>query len=375
MRQQRPILIVLGTRPEGIKLLPLYLACKRAGLPVLLCNTGQHEELLAPLFDLFQVVPDVDFSVAKQGQTLSYLTQAILEKCETLFKEIDPSLVVVQGDTTTAFAAALSAFYARIPIAHVEAGLRTNDLSSPFPEEMNRKFIALVAQYHFAPTQAAVANLLLQGAYRNTVFCVGNTVVDALRIIQERIRAGLVLIDQNMKDVVEAAHKKSYKMVLMTMHRRESWDGGIERVLKTIERLLSVYQDLFFIFPCHPNPVIQKVIHASKLSEHERFFTCPAVAYHDLVYLLSMSDFVMTDSGGIQEEAASLGKVTLVLREHTERMESVWAGLSFIVGTDEHKIMHAVACVYARTEIKSNRSLYGDGYACEKIVENVRSMV
>jgi UDP-N-acetylglucosamine 2-epimerase (non-hydrolysing) len=366
----QPILIVIGTRPEGIKLLPVYFACKSAGLPVLLCSTSQHDLLLKSVFELFGVEPDYDLEVMKKDQDLFYLTQIILSKMQGVLQELKPSLVLVQGDTTTAMVTALAAFYCRISVGHVEAGLRTNDLYSPFPEEMNRRFITLVAAYHFAPTPAAVANVLLQGVHRNAVFCTGNTVVDALRTIEQKIASQELKIDSKLARVLHDAQSQNFKLVLLTMHRRESLADGIDRVLEVVVDDLELYPDLFVIFPYHPNPLVKAALERSGLINHTRAYVREAVAYHDLVYLLTQVDWVMTDSGGIQEEAASLGKPTLVLRDHTERMESVWASISHIVGTDKEKIKHGIARMYAHPAHAALRNdLYGDGRAAEKIVQ------
>lgn len=364
----QPILIVVGTRPEAIKLLPVYFACKRARLPVVLCTTSQHEELAQVVFKLFDVQCDYDLHVMKPKQDLFYVTQAVLGKIKEVLLAVKPSMVLVQGDTTTSMAASLAAFYAQIPIGHVEAGLRTHDMNSPFPEEMNRRFISLVAEYHFAPTAAATANILTQGVHRDNVFCVGNTVVDALQYILTKINAGSMVVASSINDIISFAQKQSYSIVLLTMHRRESFNGGIDRVLSTIKETLDKHPQMFIIFPYHPNPAVKEAIARTQFSEHERVHVCQALAYHDLVYVLSASDWVMTDSGGLQEEATSLGKPTLVLRNNTERMESVWAGMSYIVGTDREKIISGVALMNKGIVVVAQyQNLYGDGHAAEKI--------
>lgn len=366
----QPILIVIGTRPEGIKLLPVYFSCRKLGLPVVLCATSQHDTLLKSVFELFGVVPDYDLDVMKPGQDLFYLTTVILNKMKEVLQSVKPSMVLVQGDTTTAMVAALAAFYSNIPISHVEAGLRTNDLLSPFPEEMNRRFITLVAKYHFAPTTGAVANVLLQGVHRNAVYCTGNTVVDALRMIQDKIVTKELIVHEDVQKVVEQAQARGNKLVLLTMHRRESLADGIDRVLAAVANALKKYPDLFILFPYHPNPLVKEAIQRSGLMHHERMHICEAVAYHDMVYILSQVHWVMTDSGGIQEEAASLGKPTLVLREHTERMESVWASMSSMVGTDKEKIKEGIANLYAHASgVSFHKDLYGDGHAAEQIAQ------
>lgn len=337
---------------------------------MVLCATSQHDTLLKSVFELFGVVPDYDLDVMKPGQDLFYLTTVILNKMKEVLQSVKPSMVLVQGDTTTAMVAALAAFYSNIPISHVEAGLRTNDLLSPFPEEMNRRFITLVAKYHFAPTTGAVANVLLQGVHRNAVYCTGNTVVDALRMIQDKIVTKELIVHEDVQKVVEQAQARGNKLVLLTMHRRESLADGIDRVLAAVANALKKYPDLFILFPYHPNPLVKEAIQRSGLMHHERMHICEAVAYHDMVYILSQVHWVMTDSGGIQEEAASLGKPTLVLREHTERMESVWASMSSMVGTDKEKIKEGIANLYAHASgVSFHKDLYGDGHAAEQIAQ------
>ncbi len=371
---QQPILIVVGTRPEAIKLLPVYFACKQAQLPVVLCSTSQHDTLVKSVFELFGVVPDYDGEIMKRDQDLFHITQAVLGVMRDILAKVQPSLVLVQGDTTTAMAAALAAFYARVPVGHVEAGLRTHDLQSPFPEEMNRRFISLIAAYHFAPTSAAVANVLLQGGHRNTVFCTGNTVVDALRLIQAKITDGSATVSAHIRDRVSYARAQGYRIALCTIHRRESFSGGILTALDALVQSLERHSNLYILLPAHPNPLVRKAIEASGIGRHSRVYLCDAVKYHDLVYMLSAVDWVITDSGGIQEEAASLGKQTLVLRDHTERMESVWAGITHLVGTNADKIKAGIDAMMSAKEIphKGASDVYGDGRAAERIVGIVR---
>lgn len=373
----QPVLIVIGTRPEGIKLIPVYNALKNAQVPVRICSTNQHDTLLKKVFALFNVFPDYEFDIMRPGQDLFYITTTVLSNMKDLLESVDPELVIVQGDTTTAMAAAMAAFYKQIPIAHVEAGLRTNDLTSPFPEEMNRRFISIVAAYHFAPTSAAAAHVLAQGVHRDAVFCTGNTVVDALYSIQEKIESGAVIVTQSVREAVADAKAKGHAVVLLTMHRRESFDGGIERTLSTIKKAVDRYLDMHIFFPYHPNPHVISAMKEADIFNHERITIFEALDYHDLVYLLTVSSWVMTDSGGIQEEATSLGKRTLVLRNHTERMEGVWAGLAHVVGTDPERIMEGIASMMTNTRVREVYSLkgqnvYGDGHAAEKIAQVIQ---
>ena len=364
----QPILIVIGTRPEGIKMIPVYHALKHAGLAVQLCSTSQHDQLLSQVFELFGIKPDFELHIMKPGQDLFYITQAVLEKVKEVLLRVQPSMVLVQGDTTSAMAAALAAFYLHIKIGHVEAGLRTNDLYSPFPEEMNRRFISLLAAYHFAPTAAAAAHVLAQGVHRDAVFCTGNTVVDALHSIQEKISQSVVVLSPVIQEKIQIAKSRNYKVVLLTIHRRESFDGGIMRVLSQIKKALEKYKDLMIIYPHHPNPQVLEAITDADIQEHERFFITSAMDYHDLVYVLGACDWVMTDSGGIQEEATSIGKPVIVLRDHTERVEGVWAGLALLVGTDAERIKESIEKMMLGHDLPRKRpGLYGDGHAAEKI--------
>lgn len=364
----QPILIVIGTRPEGIKMIPVYHALKHVGLPVLICSTSQHDQLLTQVFTIFDVKPDFELHIMKPGQDLFYITQAVLTKVKEVLHSVQPSLVLVQGDTTSAMAAALAAFYMHIKIGHVEAGLRTNDLYSPFPEEMNRRFISLLARYHFAPTAAAAAHVLAQGVHRDAVFCTGNTVVDALYAIQEKINNNSIQVSEHITEKISYARAHNKKLVLLTIHRRESLGDGIRSVLQAVKEALKQHEDLMILYPQHPNPAVRSAIEEVGLAHHDRLMISPALDYHDLIYILGACDWVMTDSGGIQEEAISLGKPVLVLREHTERLEGVWAGLALLVGTDSTKIKESVAkMMQSKQVVYKNQNLYGDGHAAQKI--------
>lgn len=376
-RDIQPIVIIVGTRPEGIKMVPVYRALKRVGLPVLFCSTMQHDELLSQVLDLFAVRPDFDLKVMRQGQDLFYLTQSILQKTKDVFRRVQPSMVLVQGDTTSTMAAALSAFYCGIPVGHVEAGLRTDDIRSPFPEEMNRRVVGTVADFHFAPTAHAAAQLLAQGVDRSKVFCTGNTVVDALRIIKDTIESGAVSINPAIEQAVVQCKKQNKKIMLLTAHRRESFSGGIVRILESTKEFLTKHPTVFCFYPFHPNPHVIQAIEEVGLSRLPNICLTEPLAYKELAYLLLHLDWVLTDSGGIQEEAVSLGKPVLVLREKTERAEGVWAGLATMVGTDKKKIMDNLNALLAGdcTENTGNVSVYGDGYAADKIVHIIKGVI
>jgi UDP-N-acetylglucosamine 2-epimerase (non-hydrolysing) len=228
-----PVVLIIGTRPEGIKLLPLYFALQHADIPTFICSTAQHSELLSEVFEIFGVTPDVSLNIMRPGQDLFYVTQSVLQKTKELFMQINPSLVVVQGDTTSGMAAALAAFYLKVPVAHVEAGLRTDDIHAPFPEEMNRRVLRVLSSYHFAPTSWSAAQLLSEGVEKKNVFCLGNTVVDALRLIGNAIDNEKVSVSSRVRSIVERTRIAGQRLMLFTMHRRESFDGGIQRVLHT----------------------------------------------------------------------------------------------------------------------------------------------
>ena len=369
-------MLVVGTRPEGIKMMPVYFALKHAGIPVVLCSTGQHCDLLEEVFTLFSVIPAIKLSLMKPGQDLSYLTCAVLESMKQVYLEYKPSLVLVQGDTTTVMAAALAAFYEKIPIGHVEAGLRTGDMLSPYPEEANRCMVGLLAQYHFAPTSLATGNLLAEGKKRETVFCVGNTVVDALRIIEEKIKNKEVFLRPDLLSALKKVDEYGYKKVLVTAHRRESFPDGIVRIIGAVKKYAQAHPDTAFFYPYHPNPVVIDALKNRGLEEQDNVFLFPPLAYHELVFLVQSVDCVMTDSGGIQEEAVSMGKRTLVLREKSERMEGVWEGLATLVGTEENAILKALASVLNdnKKQHKMRSFVYGDGFSADRIVRIIKTL-
>lgn len=369
----KPVLIVVGTRPEGIKMAPVYFALKALGIPTVLCSTFQHTSLLEEVFAVFGIQPDVHLSLMKPNQDLFHVTAAALEGLKKLYSEINPSFVVVHGDTTTTFSASLAAFYMKLPVAHVEAGLRTGDIYSPFPEEMNRRLVGNIAALNFAPTHQAIANLLSEGINRESIYYVGNTVKDSLRIVLEKIKAGFKLNPELVFEV-ESAKSQKKKIVLVTAHRRESFDGGIQNILSAIKNWATTFDDVQFFFPCHPNPNVLKVVDELGLKNINNIFCMEPISYPNLVYLLENSDAVVTDSGGIQEEAACLGKPIVVVREHTDRPESVWAGLAKVVGTDKLKIEQALnQFLYGDKSAMQDGLLYGDGYAANKIANIINS--
>ncbi|MEX0849121.1 MAG: UDP-N-acetylglucosamine 2-epimerase (non-hydrolyzing) [Candidatus Dependentiae bacterium] len=373
MASSSPIVLIIGTRPEGIKMLPVYFALKEADVPVVLCSTMQHDQLLQDVFDLFGVMPDIDLGVMRIKQDLFYVTQSLLQKTKEVFQKVQPSLVLVQGDTTSTMAAAMAAFYLKIPVGHIEAGLRTDDIYAPFPEEMNRRVVSTFAQFHFAPTSLALDNLRAEQIDEQKLFCTGNTVVDALRIMQNKIVSNEIVISSHIKKMVQQCKADNKKLVLLTMHRRESFNGGIKRVLQTVQTFLQNYEDVFCVYPFHPNPHVVDVLQEIGLSELNNCYVSEPLPYQDLVYLLSHADFVLTDSGGIQEEAISLGKPTIVLREKTERKEGVIEGLAQLVGTDQQKLNSALQNIYMQNDTTLPSVIYGDGFASEKIAEILKT--
>ena len=371
---QKPILLVVGTRAEAVKLIPLYLALKKTGIPSLLCATFQHFELLEQACQIFDVVPDFNLKVMKKDQDLFYLQNVILQKTRQIYLKVNPALILVHGDTTTTMASALAAFYMHIPVGHVEAGLRTGNINSPFPEEMNRKLVGQIATYHFAPTAFSAANLLAEGIKRENVFCTGNTVVDALFWMREKIEKKEVKVDQKLKSIVQDCKQKKQKIILLTAHRRESFGAGLLRILYAIKKFAQKHADVFIFYPVHPNPNVLKAVEESGIKSVKNIFTTSPILYKDLVYLLMNIDFVATDSGGVQEEAVSLGKRVLVLRDVTERWEGVWDGSEILVGTNQDLILKTMEEFYNLSDLNLKvSSIYGDGNACKRIVSIIKT--
>ncbi len=370
----RPVMVVVGTRPEGIKMMPLYFALKQANIPTILCATSQHSTLLSDIFSVFGVSPDLDLKIMKHNQDLFHVTTTVLHEMQNIYKNYQPSLVCVQGDTTTVMAAGMAAFYSRIPVAHIEAGLRTGDFDSPYPEEFNRTSLGLITTYHFAPTAQAVGNLLGEGKKRENVFYVGNTVVDALRIIENKIINKELIIDCLIENFFKNAHEYGHNTLLFTMHRRESFGYGLYVILQALKDFALTHPNVVILYPYHPNPDVLEIIKKINLSSVVNIILVEPLSYKDLAYVLLNIDIVATDSGGIQEEAVSLGKHVLVLREKSERMEGVWEGLASIIGfnaekftVELEKILNNLSLVFVR------KNIYGDGFASEKIVKIIQN--
>ncbi len=360
-------LLVCGTRPEGIKLAPVYRALNaHPGFEVRLCVTGQHRELLDPILGFFDIKPDVDLALMRPGQTLFDVTSGALLGLRGELESFKPDVVVVQGDTTTALAGALAAFYSRTRVAHVEAGLRTGDKYSPYPEEMNRVLISRLADWHFAPTEGSAAHLAQEGV-REGVHVVGNTVIDAL------LQAHAVVKRRGPEFAARFPFlEEGRRMVLVTGHRRESFGAPFESMCRALARIGRAHPDIQLVYPMHLNPNVREPVQRL-LSGVANVHLIEPVDYPALVWLLARSHFVLTDSGGIQEEAPSLGKPVLVMREVTERPEGIAAGCAELVGTDEARIVTAAERLLtdasAWASMARARNPYGDGEASRRIAE------
>lgn len=356
----KKILIVFGTRPEAIKMCPLVLELKRRKkFDIKVCVTGQHREMLDTVLRVFDVIPDYDLHIMQEKQTLFDITNRILDRFGSVLEKYCPDLVVVHGDTTTSFASALSAFYKQIPVAHIEAGLRTHNLREPFPEEFNRQAVSIIARYHFAPTEHAKSNLLMEGKNENSIFVTGNTVIDAMRTT--------VLKEYFHKEIEWA---KGSKLILMTVHRRENIGKPMEDIFRAMKTVVERHADVKIIYPIHMNPSI-RCMAENVLGNHERIHLIEPLDVVDFHNFISRCFIIVTDSGGIQEEASSFGKPVLVLRNTTERPEGIEAGTLKLVGTNYENVLISVEELLSNHEIYSAmstaRSPYGDGCASEYI--------
>ena len=379
------IMLVFGTRPEAIKMAPLVKEFQKYPdkFKTIVCVTGQHREMLDQVLHIFEIIPDYDLNIMKQGQDLYDVTSRVLLGMRDVLKEVKPDVVLVHGDTTTSTAAALAAFYQQIPVGHVEAGLRTHNIYSPWPEEMNRQITGRIATYHFAPTPLSKQNLLTENVKEEQVTVTGNTVIDALYMVVDKIKNDSAL-DAELEgvlshagyDVNRLAHGK--KMVLITGHRRENFGDGFISMCKAIQALTQKYPEVDFIYPMHLNPNVRKPIHevfGEDLSNLGNMFFIEPLEYLSFVYLMEKSTIVLTDSGGIQEEAPGLGKPVLVMRDTTERPEALEAGTVKLVGTNYEKIVGEVSTLLESQDYYEKMSKavnpYGDGKACGKIVSNL----
>jgi UDP-N-acetylglucosamine 2-epimerase (non-hydrolysing) len=369
------VLTVVGTRPDTIKLAPvLYELQCRKDITSVLCSSGQHKEMLEQALNIFGLIPDVNLDVMIPGQSLESLTCRMLTMIANTLEELKPDYVVVHGDTTTAFCAALAAFYKQIPVVHVEAGLRTHDVREPFPEEFNRQAIARIARLNFAPTPKAVANLIAEGVDQDSIFISGNTVIESLRIISKRISKGGSLasrVDHVLNQLFDFDYRIS-RTVLITLHRRENIGDGIKDVCAAIAKLASVFPDTKFVFPVHLNPSVGKDVR-HVLSGLSNVYLVAPLAYAEFVALLSNASLIITDSGGIQEEAVSLGKHALVTRKATERDEGVENGLLEIVSTDGDQIFESASQILKKSSADAVPAVnpYGQGEISKFIVDTM----
>lgn len=379
------VLLVFGTRPEAIKMAPLVKEFMANGVDfeTKVCVTGQHREMLDQVLNIFDIIPDYDLNIMKPGQDLYDVTAKVLLGMRDVLEESKPDVVLVHGDTTTSTAAALAAFYKQIPVGHVEAGLRTHNIYSPWPEEMNRQITGRIASYNFSPTPLSEKNLMDEKAHGH-IFVTGNTVIDALHMVVNRLKNDKELAGEQAKVLAEAGYDikrlaNGKKLVLITGHRRENFGDGFINMVTAMKDLSEKYPEVDFVYPMHLNPNVRRPIHevfGENLSVYKNFFFIEPLQYLEFVYLMEKSSIVLTDSGGIQEEAPGLGKPVLVMRDTTERPEALSAGTVKLVGTDYNKIVDNVSELiddekaYAKMSHAVNP--YGDGKACKRIVDILR---
>lgn len=378
---KKRILLVFGTRPEAIKMCPLVKEFQKRSVEfeTIVCVTGQHREMLDQVLKIFDVKPDIDLNIMKQGQDLTDVTVRILNGMRDVFKTCKPDVVLVHGDTTTSTAAALAAFYAQIPVGHVEAGLRTHNIYSPWPEELNRQITGRIATYNFSPTPLSEKNLQEEKAHGN-IYVTGNTVIDALHMVVEKLKNDTALAKEQDRVLLEAGYDvkrlaNGKKLVLITGHRRENFGDGFIRMVTAMKDLSEKYTDVDFVYPMHLNPNVRKPIHevfGEDLTRPNFFFIEP-LQYLEFVHLMSKATIVLTDSGGIQEEAPGLGKPVLVMRDTTERPEALASGTVHLVGTDYEKIVNEVSTLLddasAYEAMSKAVNPYGDGQACRRIAD------
>lgn len=388
MEQKKRVMLVFGTRPEAIKVAPLVKTFQKHTdrFETIVCVTGQHREMLDQVLYLFEIVPDYDLNIMKQGQDLYDVTARVLTGLRDVYREAKPDVVFVHGDTTTSMAAAMSAFYQQIPVAHIEAGLRTHNIYSPWPEEMNRQIISRISTYNLAPTSLSKENLLKEGVMKNTITVTGNTVIDALYLVVNKIKQDVSLSGQLQKQLKTVGYdttrlQNGKKLVLITGHRRENFGDGFINICNAIKSLTEKYSEVDFVYPMHLNPNVRKPILeifgeeavSGKNRNGRNIFFIEPLEYLSFVFLMEQSTLVLTDSGGIQEEAPGLGKPVLVMRDTTERPEAVDAGTVKLVGTNYNLIVKEVSRLlsdedYYKSMAQANNP-YGDGLACERIIK------
>ena len=378
-------MLVFGTRPEAIKMAPLVKEFQKNPLDfeTIVCVTGQHREMLDQVLKIFEITPDYDLNIMKQGQDLYDVTARVLTGMRDVFKDCKPDVVLVHGDTTTSTAAALAAFYQQIPVGHVEAGLRTHNIYSPWPEEMNRQITGRIATYNFSPTPLSEKNLEEENAH-GQIFVTGNTVIDALHMVVKRLKEDEVRAQEQVKVLAEAGYDvtrldNGKKLVLITGHRRENFGEGFISMVTAMKDLSEKYPEVDFVYPMHLNPNVRKPIHevfGDDLTIYENFLFIEPLQYLEFVYLMEKSTIVLTDSGGIQEEAPGLGKPVLVMRDTTERPEALESGTVHLVGTNHDLIVSEVSTLLedpvAYDKMSKAVNPYGDGKACRRIVDSLR---
>ena len=379
-KHKQKILLVFGTRPEAIKMAPLVKELEKdSHFNIKVCVTAQHREMLDQVLDIFDIIPDYDLNIMKQGQNLYNITSDILLNMRVIFDDFKPDIVLVHGDTTTTFATSLSAFYNQIKIGHIEAGLRTGDIYSPWPEEANRQITGVLANYHFAPTITSKNNLLKENKQEDSIVITGNTVIDALFLALDKIRLDTKLEKQILYKLENFKYKfrDNRRVILVTGHRRENHGDGFINISKALKELALNNSDIDIVYPVHLNPNVQKPVR-DILSNIENIYLIEPLEYQEFIYLMNKSYFIITDSGGVQEEAPSLGKPVLVMRDTTERPEALDAGTVKLVGTNRLKILQEAQNLLDN-KIEYNRmskshNPYGDGKACIKIIKFLKGI-
>ncbi len=376
----KKILVVFGTRPEAIKMAPLVKQLKEqqaehGNLDVRLCVTAQHRQMLDQVLQLFHLTPDYDLNLMRPNQSLSELAARVLTGMETVLKEFQPDVVCVHGDTLTTLTTAMAAYFQQVPVAHIEAGLRTGNIYSPWPEEANRKLVAGITRWHFAPTQGAANNLLAENTPKHQIHVTGNTVIDALLTVRDQLFADTTKLASYRTQFAQATGGDEAPVLLVTGHRRESFGQGFERICTALAELAAARPELQIIYPVHLNPNVQEPVQRL-LSNYENVHLLPPQDYEPFVFLMNRATIILTDSGGIQEEAPSLGKPVLVMRDTTERPEAVDAGTVRLVGTDIKTIVGEVTRLLddpqAYEQMSRAHNPYGDGKACQRIIATLQ---
>lgn len=388
-RQQKTVMLVFGTRPEAIKMAPLIKEFQKKSdiFNTLVCVTAQHRQLLDQVMDVFHLTADYDLDIMQQGQDLYDITSRVLLSMRDVLRQARPELVLVHGDTTTSTAAALAAFYQQIPVGHIEAGLRTGNIYSPWPEEMNRQITGRIASYHFAPTETSRENLLKENVHPSNIYVTGNTVIDALHLVVNELKCDKQLADRERQTLIGCGYdvsrlNESKKLVLITGHRRENFGDGFHNICKAIKMLVLQHPNVDFVYPMHLNPNVRNPIRqvfGENLNDFQNLFFIEPLEYLSFVYLMEKSFLVLTDSGGVQEEAPSLGKPVLVMRDTTERPEAVLAGTVKLVGANYQKIVDEVSQLilddHSYSLMSKANNPYGDGQASKRIVDIIRNIL